>query len=218
MIASAVDVAKYFMKRGLDNEPGTQDGNIKLQKLLLFADLISIAETGEPLFYDDIFAFKYGCVVENVRLKYSKDYQHFYEESLSVQDFSQQEQQVLDLTEKIFGKLQMKELVELAHTFDFWKKKYVEANYGDGHVNTDLAKISVEDLKKEIDRICDVIDCFKNSHHDFQKIEKVNGITFYYDSNFEMNDKVIEELEKFSLCADETVYTVYKEENKLVIY
>ena len=68
------DFAKYFIKKGADSLPNTYDGNMKLQKLLTFADLISIAKYGKPLFNDPVLAFKNGCVVEKVRQRYKNDY------------------------------------------------------------------------------------------------------------------------------------------------
>ena len=65
------DFAKFFIKNGADSSPNTYDGNMKLQKLLVFADLANIAEYGEPLFGDQVLAFKNGCVVEKVRLRYN---------------------------------------------------------------------------------------------------------------------------------------------------
>lgn len=64
------DFAKFFIKNGADSMPNTYDGNMKLQKLLFLADLANIAEYGEPLFNDQVLAFKNGCVVEKVRLRY----------------------------------------------------------------------------------------------------------------------------------------------------
>ena len=71
------DFAKFFIKNGADSRPNTYDGNMKLQKLLVLADLANIAEYGEPLFGDQVLAFKNGCVVEKVRLRYKNDYVAF---------------------------------------------------------------------------------------------------------------------------------------------
>ena len=60
------DFAKFFIKNGADSRPNTYDGNMKLQKLLVLADLASIAEYGEPLFNDQVLAFKNGCVVKMI--------------------------------------------------------------------------------------------------------------------------------------------------------
>ena len=50
----AIDYAKYFIKNDVDSFPNTRDGEIKLQSMLLFANLINLAENGEVLFDDDI--------------------------------------------------------------------------------------------------------------------------------------------------------------------
>lgn len=75
------DYAKYFIKNGADSTPNTYDGNMKLQKLLVLADLANIAEYGQVLFNDEVLAFKNGCVVEKIRLRYKNDYQGFKKDS-----------------------------------------------------------------------------------------------------------------------------------------
>lgn len=51
------DFAKFFIKNGTDSKPNTYDGNMKLQKLLVLADLVNIAEYGLPLFDEQVLAF-----------------------------------------------------------------------------------------------------------------------------------------------------------------
>ena len=75
------EFAKYFIKKGLDSSPNTYDGNMKLQKMLVFANLVSIAEGKGKLFSEDILAYKNGCVVEKVRLRYKNDYYDFKKDS-----------------------------------------------------------------------------------------------------------------------------------------
>ena len=95
------DFAKFFIKNGADSTPDTYDGNMKLQKLLVLADLASISEFGEPLFNDEILAFENGCVIEKVRLRYKNDYSEFKQESVDFQpDFSDV------LTDEIISKLE----------------------------------------------------------------------------------------------------------------
>ena len=66
------DVAKYFIKNDADSFPNTYEGNMKLQSLLVFANMIYVAEYGELLF-DDVLALKDDCVVKKVRLRYESD-------------------------------------------------------------------------------------------------------------------------------------------------
>ena len=44
------EFAKFFIKEDADTTPNTYDGNMKLQKLLVLANLAHIAEYNEPLF------------------------------------------------------------------------------------------------------------------------------------------------------------------------
>jgi uncharacterized phage-associated protein len=68
-MASALDVAKYFISF---NTGGEDDdiSNMKLQKLLYFAQGHSLARFGEPLFRDPIEAWEHGPVVRDVYVKY----------------------------------------------------------------------------------------------------------------------------------------------------
>lgn len=222
-----MDYAKYFMKNatGLDN---TYDGNMKLQKLLTFSNLINIALNDEPLFKEKMKAFKDGCVVEPVCLKYKKFYQSFKKDSQNfIYDFSNSEMEVLNLTLNIFDNLTARELSDLNHEFDFWKKSYgkyeVTKNGNDSY-------ISDSDIKKEIHIMTSIIDSYKNRNNDMS-IEKVNDIEFYYDSsNLDINGttivdgkevKILDELYDFSLSeeAEDKCYTIYLDEcGELVIF
>lgn len=51
------EVAKYFIKNDADSLPNTNEGNMKLQSLLVFANMINVAEYGELLFDDEIICF-----------------------------------------------------------------------------------------------------------------------------------------------------------------
>ena len=56
MTASALDVAKWFIKNGYDNPRNTHEGEAKLQELLYFAQLIHLAKHGDVLFNEPILA------------------------------------------------------------------------------------------------------------------------------------------------------------------
>ena len=72
-MANAKAVAAYLIRKantmgeGNAELSGNNDlTNLKLQKLLYFAQLEHLRKTGEPLFDDKIEAWKYGPVVKNV--------------------------------------------------------------------------------------------------------------------------------------------------------
>ena len=77
----------------------------------------------ERLFNDDILAFKNGCVVEKVRLRYKNDYYGFKRDSdLYEPDFSEMEYRTLNTVMAIFGNASARELSMINHTFAFWKE------------------------------------------------------------------------------------------------
>lgn len=59
---SAFDVAKYFLAK-CDPEAGEEISNLKVQKLVYYAQGFHLALTGEPLFAEDIQAWQHGPVV-----------------------------------------------------------------------------------------------------------------------------------------------------------
>ena len=67
------DYTKWFLENNLDTPRNTFKGNMKLQKLLFFAQLISLAKNNKLLFNDQFCAFENGMVMENVRLKYKNN-------------------------------------------------------------------------------------------------------------------------------------------------
>ena len=220
-MVDVLDCAKYFMKNatGLNN---SFDGSMKLQKLLVFSNLVNMALNNKPLFKDRLYAFKNGCVVDSVRLKYKNDYLGLKKESESFKpNFSECELEALDITLNIFDKLSAKELSDLNHEFDFWKDSYVDGeNY---------CIVSNDNIKKELPIIKNIIDSYRNRDKN-KKTEVINGITFYYDpnnlnidANFIVDGEsysILDELYDFTLNElDENCYSIYLDEfGELVIF
>ena len=68
-MCKAIEVASWFINN--DYIPSnTKSGNLKLNKLLYFAQLISLVKRQKPLFKDELYAFENGVVVEDVRKEY----------------------------------------------------------------------------------------------------------------------------------------------------
>lgn len=218
-MATAIDFAKYFIKKGLDTNHNTYDGNMKLQKLLFFADIISLAESGEVLFSDPICAFSNGCVVESVRLRYKTDYSALHAESLEfVPSFTEAESNIINLTIAMFGDASAKELSDLNHSFAFWKTALQRSVQPNGYKDKHQAEVTPSEMMTEIDKIRTVIDAFRGGQCETENQEIVNGVTFYYPDNLEMSDEVLEKLDRFSREADDEVYSVYLDGENLVIY
>ena len=212
------DFAKFFIKNGADSKPNTYDGNMKLQKLLVFADLASIAEFGEPLFDDQVLAFENGCVVEKVRLRYRSDYAAFKQESDMYQpDFSDREYEVLTIIMDIFGSASAKELSEINHTFDFWKRAFDNGTSCTGYHNKGMSVVDMISQQADVEKMREVISAYRETVDEAMAVEIINGVTFYYDG-FALTDDMIDQLKGFSLSAEDDTYSVYLDNGKLVIY
>ena len=172
-MCKAIDCAKFFIKRDSNAYTNTFDGNMKLQKLLFFVNFISISTRGKRLFNDPMYAFRNGCVIENIRLRYKNDFIGLHKDSETFNpEFSQDEYDILNTTFELFGSLSAKELSELNRTFDCWKNAYENTN------NKETAVISDEDMFKEADKILSVINTYKTNKTKDLLYEEINGIIF----------------------------------------
>lgn len=212
------DFAKYFIKNGADSRPNTYDGNMKLQKLLVLADLANIAEYGEPLFDDQVLAFKNGCVVEKVRLRYKNDYVALRRDSELYQpDFSESEYEILKLVMEIFGNASAKELSDINHTFNFWKLAFDRGTSFNGYHNKEMSVVDMMSQQADVEKMREIISAYRETANDITASEIINGVTFYFDG-FALTDDMIDQLESFSLLADDDTYSVYLDNGRLVIY
>ena len=212
------DFAKFFIKNGADSKPNTYDGNMKLQKLLVFADLASVAQFGEPLFDDQVLAFENGCVVEKVRLRYRNDYVAFKQESDMYQpDFSDREYEVLKIIMDIFGRASAKELSEINHTFDFWKRAFDNGTSCTGYHSKGMSVVDMMSQQADVEKMREIISAYRETVDGAMAVEIINGVTFYY-AGFTLTDDMMDQLKGFSLSAEDDTYSVYLDNGKLVIY
>lgn len=203
------DFAKFFIKNGIDSVPNTFDGNMKLQKMLVLADMSYIAQYKKPLFEEDVLAFRNGLVVEKVRLRYKNDYYGLKKDSEQFNpDFSENEYEILKAVIGVYGHLSAKQLSELSHVFKSWNSGY--------HIK-EKSVVDFDVYPEDIEAVRRVIAAYKETIKNPSKYEVINGVIFYYD-NMIMTDELISDLEEFSKKCEDDAYTVYEEDGRLVIY
>ena len=157
------DVAKWFCSKNIIEDLNSEDGNIKLQKLLFFAQLIYMAKhNGETMFDEKFNAFKNGMVLERIRKQYKNNYKQFV---VNTNDliFDDEIVEVLKLTEDIFGHVSAQELSELSHEFDAWNKYFKKSTTALGKYITSLSVVPYEELRKELYKIKKVLDAYKQT-------------------------------------------------------
>ena len=216
-MSKAREFAKYFARNGLQN---SFDGNMTLQKYLLFANLIHVSLNDAPLFNDEILAFEHGCVVESVRQEFRQHYTAFIFESSHCEfSFTPEEQKTLDYVEKIFGESSAKELSELNHAFDFWKKAYNASIDDAGFKHKKNAVVTLDDMREEAYKIKKVLDGYEVVSSQNLSKETINDITFYYDPTEFAIDEISNKLYRLSLNGlTERSYTVSKFGGEMVIF
>jgi len=134
---TAKHVAVYFLSL-VDNDCGDSVSNLKLQKLVYYAQGVYLALRDKPLFNDKIFAWEHGPVVPSLY----KFYSHHGSTDIpkpSKVDYSiynKKAREVMDDVYKVFGQFSAWKLRNMTHEEPPWK---------DTPINTE---ISHESMKK----------------------------------------------------------------------
>lgn len=212
------DFAKFFIKNGADSEPNTYDGNMKLQKLLVLADMAYMAQYQRPLFNDEILAFENGLVVEKIRLRYRNDYFGLKLDSDRFNpDFEENEYETLNAVMGVYGHLSAEKLSDLNHQFKSWKQAYQNGTLQGGYHDKKKSVVKFELFPEDVEAVGRAIRAYKETRKTTSRYEVINGVTFYYD-DMTMTDELISELEKFSKVCDDDAYSICQDEGRLVIY
>lgn len=167
------DVTKWFLENNLDTPRDTFKGNMKLQKLLFFAQLISLAKNNKLLFDDEFCAFENGMVMEKIRIAYKKDLLSLL--NYDRRDISKDDLEVLELTKDIYGLESADTLSNMTHQFEYWKKYLNLSNDEFDFKNKNKSVVPNKELKNELDNIRDVIDAYNITKlDDFESTEDLD--------------------------------------------
>lgn len=167
------DYTKWFLENNLDTPRNTFKGNMKLQKLLFFAQLISLAKNNKLLFDDQFCAFENGMVMENVRLKYKNN----LDELLNYRrnKLTDEEVEILELTKNIYGSENADTLSNMTHQFEYWKKYLQISNNELDFKDKNKSIVPNEELEKELDNIRDVLDAYNiMNSEEFKSMEELD--------------------------------------------
>lgn len=124
-MSSAKDVARYFLAQS-DKAEGELISNLKLQKLLYYAQGVHLAIHDQPLFPEAIVAWDHGPVVECVYHEYKKHRDGAIPRPTDV-DFgvyTPEERETLDEVYQVFGQFSAWKLRNMTHDEPPWKDAY----------------------------------------------------------------------------------------------
>lgn len=142
-IRDVMAIANNIIKKSNDN--GIRISNLKLQKMLYFAQGESYRENNEPLFSSELQAWQHGPVSPIVYSEYC-----FYGASPipnpdDVQDLDECENKIIDSVIEKYGNMDVWDLVDLSHSQKPWKETYNSSHNGNV-IDNDLIK---EQFKKK---------------------------------------------------------------------
>lgn len=122
MALTCYDVANYFLSK-IDEEAGDAISNLKLQKLVYYAQGFSLALLHRPLFNDTIVAWQHGPVVVDLYRKY-KGYGSNgipAPKDVDFDKFSADEKNLLDNVYDVYGQFSAWKLRNMTHEEAPWK-------------------------------------------------------------------------------------------------
>lgn len=134
----AENVARYLIfLASQEHQEKEREGitNLKLQKMLYFAQAYYLAKIGKPLFAEKLEAWSYGAVVPDVYRKFKshKNRPIVFEEDKST--LKEEDKEVLKKVWDAFGGYSASRLVGIVHAHKPWK----EANNSDDKVISNKA-------------------------------------------------------------------------------
>lgn len=123
---TASDIAKYFLSL-CDESEGDLISNLKLQKLVYYAQGFSLVLLNRPLFNEKIEAWKHGPVVPSLYQEY-KSYGNgaLPMQGMDTSIFDLDEQELLDEVYMVYGQFSAWRLREMTHEESPWGTSYEE--------------------------------------------------------------------------------------------
>jgi uncharacterized phage-associated protein len=120
-IYRALDVANYFLFKGQKDEDLIS--NLKLQKLVYYAQGIHLALYGKPLFKEHIKAWNYGPVIPELYFRYNKHEANGIspDQGFKETQIDKETRVFLDEIYTVFGQFSAKRLIDFTHNDQCWK-------------------------------------------------------------------------------------------------
>lgn len=147
-IYNALDIANYFLFKAAKEEELLS--NLKLQKLIYYAQGIHLAYGGTPIFKDIIKAWTYGPVVPGLYKAYKKYGAERIpaDESFNPKSIDKDMREFLDEIYKAFGQFSATRLIDFTHIDQCWKDAHPNGIISHKAMQKSLKKYLKSDKKK----------------------------------------------------------------------
>lgn len=119
---SCFDIAQYFLAQ-VDEDAGDSISNLKLQKLVYYAQGFHLALYDNPLFGEDIVAWEHGPVVIPLYREYKKyGAGPIPSAEIDLETFQPKLRELLDEVYSVYGQFSASKLRALTHEEPPWKE------------------------------------------------------------------------------------------------
>lgn len=182
----AVELSKWFVEKNPNLIYGRFDGNLKLNKLLYFANLMYYSIYKKNLIDDNFEKWDNGPVIREIytEFRYNNCKDILKQEACK---FDENIEKILNIINFIYMDKTSKELSDETHTHSIWIDTPKNAPI-------DFFKTS----EKEIEKMNRFYLMYKDIDFNDLKFEIVNGIRYYYfESNLKMTDDILKELSSY---------------------
>ena len=161
-----VDVAQYMID-AYKKVSGDELDELKLHKLLYFAQREALAIAGTPLFKEPFFGWKFGPVCRKVRSNYSPDSHSMASDD--IRPLSAQSKYLIDNIIAQYGEYASWKLSELSHKEISWRN----ARQGLSPDQNGNRQLSLDDIRKDAEKIRPY-DSFYDMYYD--EFEDAEGL------------------------------------------
>lgn len=181
---SAHEVAKWFIYNNRQLANGYLDENVKLNKLLYFANLMFFCVKKELLLKDEFVAFKLGPVVFSIYKDYRYNGLNQIPDNDEVEGINDEQKQILNIVNFVYGNKESQELINDSHKHNIWNdvKEFIPNN----------PPIVFENINSSVcEYFINLYKIYKS--FDFSNIKKevINGSIFYYNiKNLNIDDYI----------------------------
>lgn len=157
-----IEVAKWFMNQDIEGINNSKNGNMKLQKLLFFSQIMYMCKNNGNTMFDEQFnAFKDGMILQEVLWKYQNNYKELEQESEKEIKLPSDVKEILIATKEIFGSCTAQELLNMTHELKAWDKYYKKSILiGGKKYTSSKSKIPYEEFKDDLYRMEKILDAY----------------------------------------------------------
>jgi len=140
---NAIEIAGYFDSR-YRSDTGRRIDEMKLHKLLYLAQRESLVRHMQPLFQDDIYAWRFGPVVSSVRTAYRRNEIPY----CGISGMSMETRDILNYVYDQYSRKSSWSLSRLTHMEGSWRSARARRCGGGGH-----RLIPIQDIKNDAMRL-----------------------------------------------------------------